>query len=194
MLYCVSALHPERQPDACEERGLRAQISTLHANHAACLLLDELTPETRSQRGSSTSTSITAHPSLPSQPSTMSPLSLSRPPHHILAPSLPTLTALSTALHSLNLSTKPSSSTTITSASTRTSLFTPQKRHASHQAQGRANGARDGPGKRLGAKKTAGQYVVPGNILYRQRGTLWFPGEGCSMVSPHTQILALPRL
>jgi len=30
------------------------------------------------------------------------------------------------------------------------------KRHASHQAQGRANGAKDGPGKRLGAKKSGG--------------------------------------
>ena len=29
-------------------------------------------------------------------------------------------------------------------------------RHATHQAQGRANGAKDGPGKRLGAKKTGG--------------------------------------
>ena len=56
------------------------------------------------------------------------------------------------------------------------------RRLASHQAQGRANGAADGPGKRLGAKKTAGEYVVPGNILYKQRGTLWFPGDGCHMV------------
>lgn len=29
-------------------------------------------------------------------------------------------------------------------------------RHATHQAQGRANGAKDGPGKRLGAKKSGG--------------------------------------
>lgn len=56
------------------------------------------------------------------------------------------------------------------------------RRNASHQAQGRANGAKDGPGKRLGAKKSGGQYVVPGNILFRQRGTLWFPGDNCYMV------------
>lgn len=31
-------------------------------------------------------------------------------------------------------------------------------RHATHQAQGRANGAKNGPGKRLGAKKTAGMF------------------------------------
>lgn len=31
-------------------------------------------------------------------------------------------------------------------------------RHATHQAQGRANGAKDGPGKRLGAKKAGGGF------------------------------------
>lgn len=56
------------------------------------------------------------------------------------------------------------------------------RRNASHQAQGRANKAADGPGKRLGAKKTGGEYVVPGNIIFKQRGTLWFPGDNCSMV------------
>lgn len=56
------------------------------------------------------------------------------------------------------------------------------RRYASHQAQGRANKAKQGPGKRLGAKKTGGMYVVPGNILYKQRGTNWFPGDGCFMV------------
>ncbi|EMF11612.1 Ribosomal_L27-domain-containing protein [Sphaerulina musiva SO2202] len=60
------------------------------------------------------------------------------------------------------------------------------RRNASHQAQGRANGAKDGPGKRLGAKKSGGQYVVPGNILFRQRGTLWFPGDNCYMGRDHT--------
>ncbi|EME81816.1 uncharacterized protein MYCFIDRAFT_16902, partial [Pseudocercospora fijiensis CIRAD86] len=59
-------------------------------------------------------------------------------------------------------------------------------RHASHQAQGRANGAKDGPGKRLGAKKTGGQYVVPGNIIFKQRGTLWFPGDNTHMGRDHT--------
>nr|POE87520.1 54s ribosomal protein l2, mitochondrial [Quercus suber] len=60
------------------------------------------------------------------------------------------------------------------------------KRHASHQAQGRANGAKDGPGKRLGAKKTGGEYVIPGNILFKQRGTHWFPGDNCFMGRDHT--------
>ncbi|KAF7191844.1 54S ribosomal protein L2, mitochondrial [Pseudocercospora fuligena] len=60
------------------------------------------------------------------------------------------------------------------------------RRHASHQAQGRANGAKDGPGKRLGAKKTGGEYVVPGNILFKQRGTHWFPGDNTHMGRDHT--------
>jgi large subunit ribosomal protein L27 len=34
-------------------------------------------------------------------------------------------------------------------------------RHASHQSQGRANGAKDGPGKRLGAKKSGGTIIPP---------------------------------
>ncbi|KAF1997048.1 60S ribosomal protein L2, mitochondrial precursor [Amniculicola lignicola CBS 123094] len=58
-------------------------------------------------------------------------------------------------------------------------------RHASHQSQGRANGAKDGPGKRLGAKKTGGEYVIPGNIIFRQRGTAWFPGENCAFGRDH---------
>ncbi|KAL1850350.1 54S ribosomal protein L2 mitochondrial [Paecilomyces lecythidis] len=60
-------------------------------------------------------------------------------------------------------------------------------RHASHATQGRANAkARDPAGKRLGAKKTGEQYVIPGNIIFRQRGTKWFPGENCAMGRDHT--------
>merc|ERR1711939_628054 len=59
-------------------------------------------------------------------------------------------------------------------------------RWASHKAQGAVNKAKDGPGKRLGAKKTGEQFVVPGNIIYRQRGTLWHPGENCAMGRDHT--------
>ncbi|KAF4626508.1 hypothetical protein G7Y89_g11647 [Cudoniella acicularis] len=59
-------------------------------------------------------------------------------------------------------------------------------RHASHAQQGAVNKAKDGPGKRLGAKKSGEQYVIPGNIIFRQRGTLWFPGENCAMGRDHT--------
>nr|POE72832.1 50s ribosomal protein l27 [Quercus suber] len=84
------------------------------------------------------------------------------------APSTATLVVLQNALSGLRVS-SPSISQAI-------------KRNASHQAQGRANGAKDGPGKRLGAKKTGGEYVIPGNILFKQRGTVWFPGDNCFMV------------
>ncbi|CAI6308316.1 unnamed protein product [Periconia digitata] len=58
-------------------------------------------------------------------------------------------------------------------------------RNATHQSQGRANGAKDGPGKRLGAKKAGGEYVIPGNIIFRQRGTAWYPGENCKFGRDH---------
>jgi hypothetical protein len=44
-------------------------------------------------------------------------------------------------------------------------------RHASHATQGRANGPKDSAGRRLGAKKTASEFVIPGNIIFKQRGT-----------------------
>lgn len=30
------------------------------------------------------------------------------------------------------------------------------------------------------------QYVIPGNIIFRQRGTHWFPGDNCAMGRDHT--------
>ncbi|KAL6722295.1 54S ribosomal protein L2 mitochondrial [Lecanora helva] len=59
-------------------------------------------------------------------------------------------------------------------------------RPASHASQGRANKAAPGPGKRLGLKRPALSLVVPGNIIFRQRGTHWFPGENCGMGRDHT--------
>lgn len=60
-------------------------------------------------------------------------------------------------------------------------------RHASHAAQGAANRhSRDPAGKRLGAKRSGGEYVVPGCIIYKQRGTKWFPGENCDIGRDHT--------
>lgn len=82
------------------------------------------------------------------------------------APSVATLVAFESALSGLKIS---------------PSAPFDGRRYASHATQGRANGAKDGAGKRLGAKKTAGEYVIPGNILFKQRGTLWFPGDGCFM-------------
>ncbi|TGZ84582.1 ribosomal protein L27 [Ascodesmis nigricans] len=67
-----------------------------------------------------------------------------------------------------------------------------QIREATHAASGRANKAKDGPGKRLGAKKTQGEKVRTGMIIYRQRGTLWFPGENAGMGRDHTIFAMAP--
>ncbi|KKA27740.1 hypothetical protein TD95_001275 [Thielaviopsis punctulata] len=40
--------------------------------------------------------------------------------------------------------------------------------------------------KKMGAKRTGDQYVVPGNIIYKQYGTLWWPGENTIMGRDHT--------
>lgn len=46
---------------------------------------------------------------------------------------------------------------------------------------GSTRNGRDSESKRLGAKRADGQFVVAGNILYRQRGTRIHPGQnvGC---------------
>lgn len=89
-------------------------------------------------------------------------------------------------------------------------------RNASHAAQGRANGPKDSAGRRLGAKKSDSEFVVPGNIIFKQRGMLcaeatesycasildtaepliptkhtfagtkWFPGENTDIGKDHT--------
>ena len=41
---------------------------------------------------------------------------------------------------------------------------------------GSTNNGRDSESKRLGAKRADGQFVLAGNILYRQRGTKIHPG------------------
>ncbi|KAI9791615.1 MAG: 54S ribosomal protein L2 mitochondrial [Peltula sp. TS41687] len=60
------------------------------------------------------------------------------------------------------------------------------RRNAGHQAQGSVNGPKGGPGKALGAKKSGEQYVIPGHIIFRQRGSLWFPGTNAGMGRDHT--------
>ena len=41
---------------------------------------------------------------------------------------------------------------------------------------GSTKNGRDSESKRLGAKRADGQFVLAGNILYRQRGTKVYPG------------------
>ncbi len=48
---------------------------------------------------------------------------------------------------------------------------------AHKKAGGSSRNGRDSPGQRLGVKKFGGERVVPGNIIVRQRGTRWHPGQ-----------------
>ena len=47
---------------------------------------------------------------------------------------------------------------------------------AHKKAGGSSRNGRDSESKRLGVKRYAGEVVLPGNILVRQRGTRFYPG------------------
>jgi large subunit ribosomal protein L27 len=57
---------------------------------------------------------------------------------------------------------------------------------AHKKAGGSSRNGRDSAGKRLGVKKFGGEFVVPGNIIIRQRGTKWHPGKGVGMGRDYT--------
>lgn len=57
---------------------------------------------------------------------------------------------------------------------------------ATKKAGGSSRNGRDSAGRRLGAKKSDGQEVIPGNIIYRQRGTKVHPGKNVGMGRDHT--------
>ncbi|MCF1710265.1 50S ribosomal protein L27 [Tabrizicola sp. J26] len=57
---------------------------------------------------------------------------------------------------------------------------------AHKKAGGSSRNGRDSAGRRLGVKLYGGQVAAPGNIIVRQRGTTWFPGEGVGMGTDHT--------
>ena len=57
---------------------------------------------------------------------------------------------------------------------------------AHKKAGGSSRNGRDSDGRRLGVKKFGGEQVIPGNIIVRQRGTTWFPGNGVGMGTDHT--------
>ena len=57
---------------------------------------------------------------------------------------------------------------------------------AHKKAGGSSRNGRDTAGRRLGVKLYGGQAAAPGNIIVRQRGTTWFPGEGVGMGTDHT--------
>lgn len=57
---------------------------------------------------------------------------------------------------------------------------------AHKKAGGSSRNGRDSAGRRLGAKKYGGEAVVAGNIIMRQRGTKFYPGENVGMGKDHT--------
>ncbi len=57
---------------------------------------------------------------------------------------------------------------------------------ATKKAGGSSRNGRDSAGRRLGVKKYGGQVVKPGNIVVRQRGTKWHPGENVGIGKDHT--------
>ncbi len=57
---------------------------------------------------------------------------------------------------------------------------------AHKKAGGSSRNGRDSDGRRLGLKKAGGQAAIAGNILVRQRGTVWHPGRNVGMGKDHT--------
>ena len=57
---------------------------------------------------------------------------------------------------------------------------------AHKKAGGSSRNGRDTEGRRLGIKKFGGESVIAGNILVRQRGTKWHPGENVGLGRDHT--------
>jgi len=57
---------------------------------------------------------------------------------------------------------------------------------AHKKAGGSFRNGRDTAGRRLGVKKFGGEAVIPGNIIVRQRGTKFHPGENVGIGKDHT--------
>ncbi|MBT5572138.1 MAG: 50S ribosomal protein L27 [Alphaproteobacteria bacterium] len=57
---------------------------------------------------------------------------------------------------------------------------------AHKKAGGSSRNGRDSAGRRLGVKKFGGEEVISGNILVRQRGTKYHPGENVGIGKDHT--------
>jgi large subunit ribosomal protein L27 len=57
---------------------------------------------------------------------------------------------------------------------------------ASKKGVGSTRNGRDSNPKMLGVKKYAGETVIPGNIIVRQRGTKIHPGANVGMGKDHT--------
>eukprot|EP01133_Synstelium_polycarpum_P017196 gene17196-20491_t len=67
-----------------------------------------------------------------------------------------------------------------------TSAINVTKRWATKKSAGTTDNGRDSHPKYLGVKKFGGQSVIPGNIIIRQRGTEFHPGQGVGIGRDHT--------
>ena len=59
-------------------------------------------------------------------------------------------------------------------------------RTATKKAGGSVRNGRDSVGKRLGVKKFGGEFVIPGNIIIRQRGKKYHNGENVGLGKDYT--------
>ena len=57
---------------------------------------------------------------------------------------------------------------------------------ASKKGAGSTRNGRDSNAQRLGVKKFGGENVLAGNIIVRQRGTKFYPGENVGIGKDHT--------
>ena len=57
---------------------------------------------------------------------------------------------------------------------------------AHKKAGGSSRNGRDSAGQRLGVKKFGGEGIAAGNVIVRQRGTKFFPGQNVGMGKDHT--------
>ena len=57
---------------------------------------------------------------------------------------------------------------------------------AHKKAGGSSRNGRDSQSKRLGVKKFGGEQALAGNIIVRQRGTKYYPGNNVGMGKDHT--------
>ena len=57
---------------------------------------------------------------------------------------------------------------------------------AHKKAGGSTKNGRDSQSKRLGVKRYGGQAVIAGNIIVRQRGTEYHPGDNMGIGRDHT--------
>ena len=63
---------------------------------------------------------------------------------------------------------------------------------AHKKAGGSTRNGRDSQSKRLGVKCFGGQQVVPGNIILRQRGTKFHPGQNVGLGKDYTIFATTP--